>query len=592
MTEENDIHGPLASISMIILSLAWLSIDTNGPLFLKIAITINMVLITSILFAKDSRYSIFSLFIIGICLRFHYVSFVDFAQVPYSDAQIDMFMAGVLQENGQITFIKHEIYDDRLLYYSSWPLSQICVAVIGAMTGLSTLNSTHLMQLFFYVATFFLAYQIIYVLAEKILAGSESNLRWGILLFVVLPELNYWQGEYVRLSLGLLSCYFVIYCMVLMLSQKSRLQSSTILILSCGMLGFSHNLTTAISVISFAIALALLTGISKIDKSINKLTTKSYITTVLNNVLLLSIVGIIWWSLVGEVLFPKIQGVIGRYQLLLVEGFSLTHNPVVAVPAALSPVFSKIFLYGRDFLILFATAAGFLILSKENLGKGDLNFNFYFSFSVSYFLTFLLLFFWAEPFRVLTYASCFMMVSMAKFYSSTKLWKADSGIFSIRSIVLILILAGSFISPHAHTHAPMYFYDDELDQTDFGIPENNAWLATEFVLENANGSLSISSDHPDYSIHSVPLGDIGRFYAIFSDVSQNQDGSISYNASTDIVIFFRGGNLFQMQSAQSTNSTHLQFTEESEIEVLRKLESSANLVYNQGDKVSVWIIPS
>ena len=138
----------------------------------------------------------------------------------------------------------------------------------------------------------------------------------------------------------------------------------------------------------------------------------------------------------------------------------------------------------------------------------------------------------------------------------------------------------------------MYFYDDELDQTDFGIPENNAWLATEFVLENANGSLSISSDHPDYSIHSVPLGDIGRFYAIFSDVSQNQDGSISYNASTDIVIFFRGGNLFQMQSAQSTNSTHLQFTEESEIEVLRKLESSANLVYNQGDKVSVWIIPS
>ena len=74
------------------------------------------------------------------------------------------------------------------------------------------------------------------------------------------------------------------------------------------MLGFSHNLTTAISVLSFFLAFIIILAISIKEKSLKDESTKTFVKMLGNNLALLSIVGIIWWSLVGEVLFPKIQG--------------------------------------------------------------------------------------------------------------------------------------------------------------------------------------------------------------------------------------------------------------------------------------------
>ena len=592
MSNKNNGDEILAFISMIILSICWLSLDSNDSIVLKSLVSGILVFITILLFSRDSSLSVVALFIIGICLRFHYISFVNFDDVPYGDAQIDLFMTNVLLENEQITFIKHEIYDDRLLYYSSWPLSQICVVMFASISGLDNLTSTHSMQLFSYLACFLLAYHVFFNLGRLILKGSKKNLRWALLLFIALPELNYWQGEYVRLNLGLLSSYFAIFSLTLMISPKFRLQSSILMILSCVMLGFSHNLTTAISVLSFFLAFLILLGISMKEKSLNDDSTKTFIKMLGNNLALLSIVGIIWWSLVGEVLFPKIQGVIGRYSSILIEGFSLTHDPRIPTPPELSPLWAKFLLYGRDLLLLPTTAIGFLMLSKENLGRSKLPFNFVFSFSMAYFLVFALLFLWAEPFRVLTYASPFMAICFAKFFSSERIWD-DSGTSNFsRQTILAIILVAAFLSPNAHTHSPMYFYNDDLNKTEYGLPGENSRRAILFAVENSDPNSTISSDHPDYSIHPVSPKDIDRFFSVVTDVNEDSFGKLEYSPNTEIILLVKGGNLFQLQSAQSTNSSFLEFTEVSQDRITDVLTSNANLGYNQGDGVSIWTIPS
>ena len=78
----------------------------------------------------------------------------------------------------------------------------------------------------------------------------------------------------------------------------------------------------------------------------------------------------------------------------------------------------------------------------------------------------------------------------------------------------------------------------------------------------------------------------------FFYVSYSENNTLVYNPSTEIVMLLRGGNLFQMQSAQSTNSSFVDYTIQSKIVILEKLSSEANLVYSQGDDVSIWVIPS
>ena len=204
-------------------------------------------------------------------------------------------------------------------------------------------------------------------------------------------------------------------------------------------------------------------------------------------------------------------GVVGRYSTILIEGFSLTHDPRIPTPAELSPSWALFFLLSRDALILLSTAFGFILLSRKYLGKSNINFNLLFSFSISYFLVFLTLFLWAEPFRVLTYASPFMSVCMAYCLTNTEIWKNGHDSNLIHSTILIVILVGSFISPNTHTHAPMFFYDEELNDIEYGLPGSNARGAILFTIEKTDPNSSISTDHPDYSIHPLGPSDVTRF---------------------------------------------------------------------------------
>ena len=591
MIQEQKDPELMGFLAIVVLSISWLTFDSQDYLPLKYLISMLIIINFAMMFHQDSRFCVPSLFFLGLCLRFHYQSFVGFTTVPYGDAQIDLFMSNVLLENGQITFIEHELYDDRLLYYSSWPLSQICVVILSSVTGFSTMYSTHIVQLQFYLASFFLILGITHWFNSEVLDSSRSNIKWAILLFVTLPEINYWQGEVVRMNLGVLSSFFVVYSLILVSNADSRFQGSFALILSCMMLAFSHNLTTAISVLVILLSISIIFFLSNREGSVKDAQTKSFLNMSFNLLSLLSVMAIIWWSLVGEVLFPKIQGVVSRYSKLLSEGFSLTHDPRVQIAPELSPLWSEVFLYGRDFIIFGATAIGFLHLAKLKLGKSNFSFNLLFSFSASYFIIFLMLFLWAEPFRVLTFASPFMAICFAHSISSKDLLGQLRSNENLPIFFLVFILCGSFISPNTHTHAPLYFYDDDFSEIEYGLPGANAPESINFLMENSNPNTSILSDYPDFAIHPVGPSDVSRFTSIGLSLKESQQ-DLEFVPQGELVILFRDGSLYQHQSAQSTDSSFIDFTSKAKSAIKSYLINDANKVYDQGDGVSIWTIPS
>ena len=138
----------------------------------------------------------------------------------------------------------------------------------------------------------------------------------------------------------------------------------------------------------------------------------------------------------------------------------------------------------------------------------------------------------------------------------------------------------------------MFFYDEELNDIEYGLPGSNARGAILFTIEKTDPNSSISTDHPDYSIHPLGPSDVTRFTSLVQDLVQDESGNVSYKSSTEIVLLIRGGGIFQLQSAQSTNSSFIDFTEKSGFAITEKLQNTGNLVYDQGDGVSVWIIPS
>ena len=86
----------------------------------------------------------------------------------------------------------------------------------------------------------------------------------------------------------------------------------------------------------------------------------------------------------------------------------------------------------------------------------------------------------------------------------------------------------------------MFFYDEELNDIEYGLPGSNARGAILFTIEKTDPNSSISTDHPDYSIHPLGPSDVTRFTSLVQDLVQDESGNVSYKPSTEIVLLIRG----------------------------------------------------
>ena len=397
MSKEWNINGYdlISSFISLLLVISWLSLDQNDSSIIKNLISLSLILTLVIHFYFKSNYLLFHIFLLGICFRFHYLSYTGFEQLPFADAQLDFFMANVLMENGELTIITHELHDNRLAYYSSWPLSQTSVVVLSFISDTSLLLSTNVIQLTYYTGSIMLFYGIVYWFQNNFLDNSENLIFAAMLLFISLPELNYWQGEVVRMNLGILSHFFVILCIIRLYSRDLRYENTILLILASLMMSFSHNLTSALSVLIFSFFAIIFINSSYFGNSRKfSQTSREFINSMFNSLGIITISTIIWWSLIGDVLFPKIQAAVSKYWEILSGNFTLTHDPRLQVAAELSPLWSDFFLFSRDFILFFGTAVGFILLfiNKRKEIFNDKNI-LYFSLVSSYVFIFISLFF-------------------------------------------------------------------------------------------------------------------------------------------------------------------------------------------------------
>jgi len=590
MSKEWNINGYdlISSFISLLLVISWLSLDQKDSLIIKNLISLSLLLTFVIHFYFKSNYLLFHIFLLGICFRFHYLSYTGFEQLPFADAQLDFFMANVLMENGELTIITHELHDNRLAYYSSWPLSQTSVVVLSFISDTSLLLSTNIIQLTYYTGSIMLFYGIVYWFQNNFLDNSENLIFAAMLLFISLPELNYWQGEVVRMNLGILSHFFVILCIIRLYSRDLRYENTILLILASLMISFSHNLTSALSVLIFSFFAIIFINSSYFGNG-RKFTQSSreFINSMFNSLGIITISTIIWWSLIGDVLFPKIQAAVSKYWEILSGNFTLTHDPRLQVAAELSPLWSDFFLFSRDFILFFGTAVGFILLfiHKRKEIFDDKNI-LYFSLVSSYVFIFISLFFWAEPFRVLAYTSPLMAVSFAYFFN--KLQNKNILKLDISSTFLILILMASFISPLSHTHSPVYFYDDDLSPSEFGEPSKYSNEGINFLLSHTKSESTFSVDYPDYAAHMLNSSSITRLSPLSLSVIQYNSTSLYFEDNTDVVLLIRGGSLYQHSSAQATQSSFVEFTEKAQDLILSELNSKGNLVYDQGNGASIW----
>ena len=121
----------ISTVFLGLLVLCWLGLDQNDSILIKSLVSILIVSIILLHFLNKTNHLLLHLFLIGICFRFHYLSYTGFEQLPFADALLDFFMANVLMDNGELTIITHELHDNRLAYYSSWPLSQTSVVIFS-----------------------------------------------------------------------------------------------------------------------------------------------------------------------------------------------------------------------------------------------------------------------------------------------------------------------------------------------------------------------------------------------------------------------------------------------------------------------------
>lgn len=571
----------LSFVALIVLCTAWFG-AAGGDLGIWIALSLLILGIVGHHIHHRTAFALPSIFLIGLLYRLHFQSFTGFSQVPGADANLDLFVVNVLSETGRVTIIEHELYDNRLTFYSSWPLSQLFVVVMDAHSSVGTMAGSHIAQSCLYAISFLLIVGLLRFASSKLLDGNPRVVIWGMVLFACLPELNYWQGELVRQNLGILATFFFISILLRLSSSEKRYEHSYLLVLSAAMLGFSHNFTSAVMGIVFVI---FTTGAHLLNRHFGW-QAEDFLRLLFNGFAMFVIFTVLWWSLIGDVLFPRIQSVVLIYVKFLSGNLFSAHDPRLQIDAALAPIWLRAGLHVRDLILLGGTASGFLLFVRDRREDPSLLDGTVFLLAISFFLVFAALFLWSEPFRILTLASPIM----ALMFGYLILRMEDGGVRRVGlSSVIVMLLAITFVSPFGHTHGPLFFYDDELDPVDYGMPGDYAEYGIRFLIESSHPETNVTVDYPDYAAHATRLDEISRFRSLDNDVSF--EGGVTYERTSDAVMLVRDANLYQHNSAQATEEGFVEDTKEARLLVLGELALTTNLVYSQGDAVSVWIAP-
>ena len=577
-------------LGLLAQSTLWLSLDSSDPFILKRISEILIILLFSVIFISDSKFSIPSVLVIGLLIRMNYHSYTSFSGLYGGDAALDLLLANTLVETSELSIINHNLYNNRLAFYSAWPMSQLSVACLSMVGGISTLTSSHAIRIIFFVTTLFCHYCIIRWFCERGL-GSTELIKWGLLVPVFMPDMVYWQMEVVRQNFGILSHSFFLFTVLKLSERRNKLFYSVLIILSCLCLSFSHTLTSAISVmilISFTIFLELSSRKMEIEIS-------HFRSTLMNVTSMIAITTMLWWVLVGEVLFPKIRGVLRHFYEILTGTKEYFLDPTSVIPPELSPGWIFPILIPRDVIIMGLTAIGFIRLSINQFSeKPSKTYLIFGSLVLSYVCIFTAFFFWTEPFRVLTMVTPLMAVSFMYSIEWIGSKLSDSNVRDVLLVhlsIFLLLFPAAFLAPFSHAYSPLYVFDDEMQSTKFGEASPNSEAATHFVLGHSS-EINVTVDFPDNAFQFIDLENLSRFSSLDIEVvygSGENEGEVFFANRNDISLFVRDGSIYNpsRKVAHETGGDFFTFATEFREETLQTLEMTSNKIY-EAEGASIW----
>ena len=574
------------SLTFSVICITWLSLSQFDNLILKTVISIVIVIHLLENFRNNSPSTLPNVFIFGLMIRFFNQSYSSFDELLTTDAALDYLMVNILLSERELLVIDHIIYDERVSFYSSWPLLHYLLATFHELTGSNSLElSINIAQIGIYFGSFMALSAIVNWFKENSTIPI-SNIPVCIFIAISIPELVYWQSEVVRQSLGVFFHFFFILGILHIFNGQNKLTMTFLVIISTIGLSFAHHLTSAVSLVSFSASLALGVFIvfffSSTDFDRNQ---RESLRDSVNLIVIFAIMIILWWAVIGEVLFPTIRGAVNRYYLIITGVLQYVNDPRISVPDELSPLWVEISLASRDFIIYVGTAIGFVLMAYRDQSRIQ-NFNnlLFYSLVFGYVAASFFLLFFGEFSRVLVFASPFMAVSWC--YLAVPTDKEHDSKWLHSGILIILIV--SFVSPYNHTFANVYYYDDSISANEAGRPSSGYSEATDFAMEHSPSSFEIGTDLVEFALMSANSPEeVFRFQSLILSISKNSSG-VHYNDTKDIVLLIRDGGLFQY-NVRSEFRLNLNDLDIAKSEINHSLQENRSKIYDSSEGIGVWI---
>ncbi len=519
-------------------------------------------------------------------IRFFNQSFSSFNELLTTDAALDYVMSNILFEESQLLVIDHVIYDERLSFYSSWPLLHYLVSSFHGISGSNDLTLTvNMIQIGIYSSCFITTTAIIWWF--KVNSNIPvPNFAVCVLISISIPELVYWQSEVVRQSLGVYFHLIFVLCILHISNGQDKFSTTLIAILSLVGLSFAHHLTSAVSMVSFSASAILFLFIVRYFSytEINQ-RQRSSLTDISNLLIIFAVMIIVWWAVIGEVLFPTIRGALNRYYLIITGVLQYVNDPRIAVPPELSPIWAVAPLMIRDAIIYGGTAFGFIFLAlKDDDRIKKFNNLSYYSLIFGYVFATVFLLFFGEFSRVLVFASPFMAIAWSNLFASLS---EEKGRNSVTACIFLVVLF-SFVSPYNHTFANVFYVDDSISPNEAGRPSPGYSEASNFVLMHSSSESDIGTDLVEFSLMSASSPEeVVRFQSLIMQVSKER-GEIEYNDSKDIVLLIRDGGLFQynVRSEYRLNLDDLIFAKQL---INYEMMENRSKVYQSSEGIGVWV---
>ena len=573
-------------LTFSIICASWLSLSQDENLLLKGVLSIVIAGHLAHNFYNSSPSLLANIFIFGLTIRFFNQSFSSFDELLTTDAALDYVMANILIEQKQLLVIDHVIYDERLSFYSSWPLLHYLISSFHGISGSDDLVlSINMIQIGIYSSCFLATAAIIQWFKENSSIPVPS-LPVCVLISISIPELVYWQSEVVRQSLGVYFHLVFVLCVLHISNGQGKFSRTLLAILSLIGLSFAHHLTSAVSMVSFTASVSLFIFVFRYFSTTDtNQRQRGALTDILNLLIIFAVMIIIWWAVIGEVLFPTIRGALNRYYLIIIGVLQYVNDPRIAVPPELSPIWAVAPLVIRDIIIYGGTGFGFILLAfrDEERIKRFNNLTFY-SLIFGYVFATVFLLFFGEFSRVLVFASPFMAIAWSNLFEG---FAGEGERNSVTACIFVVVLF-SFVSPYNHTFANVFYVDDSISPNDAGRPSPGFSGASEFALEHSSFESEIGTDLVEFSLmSSTSPEEVSRFQSLIMQVSKDE-GEISYNDSKDIVLLIRDGGLFQYNVRSEYRLTLNDLILAKQI-INAELSENRSKVYDSSEGIGIWV---